>query len=77
MARYYSSDAGRFLSPDWSANVEPVPYAKLDDPQSLNLYDYVEGNPLASVDPDGHWFEDIDAMDAMSIPLLQFSMDRR
>src|SRR6185312_11591274 len=60
-ARYYSSDAGRFLSPDWSANVEPVPYAKLDDPQSLNLYDYVEGNPLASVDPDGHWFEDIDA----------------
>jgi hypothetical protein len=29
---------GRFMSPDWSAKVEPVPYAKLDDPQSLNLY---------------------------------------
>jgi RHS repeat-associated protein len=37
-ARYYSSAMGRFLSPDWSAKVKPVPYAKLDNPQSLNLY---------------------------------------
>ena len=29
-ARYYASTMGRFLSPDWSAKVEPVPYAKLD-----------------------------------------------
>jgi len=28
-ARYYSSAMGRFLSPDWSAKVEPVPYSKL------------------------------------------------
>jgi hypothetical protein len=45
---------GRFLSPDWSAKAEPVPYAKLDDPQSLNLYAYVHNNPLSGVDVDGH-----------------------
>jgi len=45
---------GRFLSPDWSAKVEPVPYAKLDNPQSLNLYSYVENNPLTRADVDGH-----------------------
>jgi RHS repeat-associated protein len=55
-ARYYSSAMGRFLSPDWSAQGEPVPYASLDDPQTLNLYTYVRNNPLTSVDPDGHAF---------------------
>jgi len=54
-ARYYSSAIGRFMSPDWSAKLEPVPYAVLVDPQSLNLYAYVRNNPLSSVDPDGHW----------------------
>ena len=53
-ARYDSSTMGRFLTPDWSATVEPVPYAKMADPQSLNLYSYVQNNPLASVDTDGH-----------------------
>lgn len=53
-ARYYSSNMGRFMSPDWSAKQEPVPYAKLDNPQSLNLYAYVLNNPLTHVDPDGH-----------------------
>ena len=53
-ARYYSSAMGRFMSPDWSAKAEPVPYAKLDDPQSLNLYAYVGNNPLTQVDADGH-----------------------
>jgi RHS repeat-associated protein len=53
-ARYYSSNMGRFMSPDWSAKYEPVPYAKLDNPQSLNLYSYVWNNPLARSDPDGH-----------------------
>lgn len=53
-ARYYASTMGRFLSPDWSAKEEPVPYAKLDDPQSLNLYAYVGNNPLSRVDKDGH-----------------------
>jgi RHS repeat-associated protein len=53
-ARYYSSAMGRFMSPDWSAKVAPVPYAKLDNPQSLNLYSYVWNNPLSRNDPDGH-----------------------
>jgi len=53
-ARYYASTMGRFLSPDWSAKVEPVPYVKLDNPQTLNLYQYMENNPLGGVDPDGH-----------------------
>ncbi len=54
-ARYYASTMGRFLSPDWSAQVEPVPYSKLDDPQTLNLYAYVTNNPLRSIDTDGHY----------------------
>ena len=53
-ARYYASSMGRFMSPDWSAQAEPVPYSKLDNPQSLNLYSYVDNNPLDKVDPDGH-----------------------
>ena len=53
-ARYYASSMGRFLSPDWSAKEEPVPYAVLSDPQSLNLYAYVRNNPLSKADPDGH-----------------------
>ena len=53
-ARYYNSAAGRFLSPDWSAKEEPVPYAKMDHPQTLNLYDYVRNSPLMTPDLDGH-----------------------
>ena len=53
-ARYYASSMGRFMSPDWSAQIEPVPYSKLDDPQTLNLYAYVRNNPLSAVDADGH-----------------------
>jgi RHS repeat-associated protein len=53
-ARYYASSMGRWMSPDWSAKEEPVPYAKLDSPQSLNLYSYVGNNPLSRVDPEGH-----------------------
>jgi RHS repeat-associated protein len=53
-ARYYVSTMGRWLSPDWSAKIVPVPYAKLDNPQSLNLYAYVGNNPLTRFDPDGH-----------------------
>jgi RHS repeat-associated protein len=53
-ARYYASNMGRFMSPDWAAKATPVPYAKLSNPQSLNLYSYVGNNPLRAVDPDGH-----------------------
>lgn len=53
-ARYYSSSMGRWMSPDWSAKIEPVPYSKIEDPQSLNLYGYVGNNPLSLIDADGH-----------------------
>jgi RHS repeat-associated protein len=53
-ARYYASSMGRFMSPDWSTKIMPVPYGKLGDPQSLNLYAYVMNNPLTGVDADGH-----------------------
>ena len=53
-ARYNSSNLGRFMSPDWSAKIEPVPYSKLESPQTLNLYSYVRNNPLTYTDPDGH-----------------------
>jgi len=53
-ARYYSSSQGRFTSPDWSALPQPVPYAELTDPQTLNLYGYVRNNPLTISDADGH-----------------------
>ena len=47
------------MSPDWSAKEDPVPYAKLDDPQTLNLYQYVRNNPLNAADLDGHnWLTD-------------------
>jgi len=53
-ARYYASSAGRFLTPDWSADPVPVPYASLSNPQSLNLFSYVTNNPLSMVDELGH-----------------------
>jgi RHS repeat-associated protein len=53
-ARFDSSQMGRFMTPDWSEKPMGVPYAVLDDPQSLNLYSYVRNNPLAKADPDGH-----------------------
>lgn len=54
MARYYGSETGRFLSPDWSDDPNPLPYADLNDPQTLNLYQYVHNNPLSGIDDDGH-----------------------
>src|SRR5258708_9579771 len=53
-ARYYSSLLGRFMSDDWSATPEPVPYADFGDPQALNLYSYVRNIPTTRVDLDGH-----------------------
>jgi RHS repeat-associated protein len=65
-ARYYASSMGRWMSPDWSAKEDPVPYAKLDDPQTLNLYGYVRNNPLSQVDPDGHAFGIDDLVGALA-----------
>jgi hypothetical protein len=45
---------GRFMSPDWSSDPDPVPYADFTNPQSLNLYGYVDNNPLSYFDPTGH-----------------------
>jgi len=53
-ARYYASNLGRFMSPDWAAKPVTVPYASFGDPQTLNLYSYVENGPLNRVDADGH-----------------------
>src|SRR6185437_11583264 len=56
-ARYYGSSMGRFMSPDVGADPTlgvPVPYAELENPQSLNLYSYVRNNPLSLTDPDGN-----------------------
>jgi RHS repeat-associated protein len=53
-ARYYASTTGRFTTPDWALKPVTVPYAKFGDPQSLNLYTYVENSPLNRIDADGH-----------------------
>ena len=54
MSPYFPSSVGRFMSPDWAAKASPVPYATFGDPQSLNLYAYMQNNPLVGADPDGH-----------------------
>jgi RHS repeat-associated protein len=46
--RHYGSSMGRFMSPD-----EPLYDGDYDDPQKLNLYSYVENNPVSRTDPDG------------------------
>lgn len=54
-ARSYSSVLGRWTVPDWSETPSAVPYAKLTDPQSLNLYSFVEDDPLSHTDFEGHF----------------------
>jgi RHS repeat-associated protein len=56
-ARYYGNWYGRFLSADWAAKPEAVPYSDLQDPQSLNLYSYVKNIPTTRFDADGHCCE--------------------
>jgi RHS repeat-associated protein len=67
-ARYMSSAQGRFTSTDefsWIGTADaftgepvrqlnPLPYADINNPQSLNKYVYVLNNPLRYTDPDGH-----------------------
>lgn len=56
-ARYYASSMGRFQSPDYDDmydDPEPIPYAIMGNPQTLNLYSYAGNNPLSNIDPDGH-----------------------
>ena len=44
--RYDSSSLGRFMTPDWAAKPTTIPYAVFGNPQSLNLYAYVQDNPI-------------------------------
>lgn len=53
-ARFYTSNIGRFMTPDWAARPTAVPYAVYGDPQTLNLYAYVENGPVNRADADGH-----------------------
>jgi RHS repeat-associated protein len=49
-ARYYDPSIGRFLNEDTYEG-------QINNPLSLNLYTYVENNPLTHVDPTGHYTE--------------------
>jgi len=53
-ARYYTSRLGRWLSADWSSVPEPVPYANLSNPQTLNLYAMACDNSVSFADLGGH-----------------------
>jgi RHS repeat-associated protein len=64
-ARYYSNTLGRFLTPDWAAKPAAVPYAVLGDPQTLNLYAYVGGNPASESDPGGHQSNEQPSIDTL------------
>lgn len=53
-ARYYGSSMGRFMSPDYSDDQDPVPFANFSNPQSMNLYSYALNNPTSNSDDSGH-----------------------
>lgn len=51
-ARYYKPDLRRFVSLD-------ARYGQVDDPMSLNRYQYVSGNPIVGMDPSGEYLEQL------------------
>jgi RHS repeat-associated protein len=56
-ARYLGDWVGRFMSPDYADQddgPQAVPYFNPSNPQSLNLYGFVNDNPFSQTDPDGH-----------------------
>jgi RHS repeat-associated protein len=72
-ARYYGSSLGRFMTPDWAAKPTNVPYASFGNPQSLNLYSYVNNNPTTTRDPDGHVAGVDDAAEALVFTAAVFT----
>lgn len=46
-ARYYNTEARRFMSLD-------ARYGQVTDPMALNRYQYVSGNPMVGMDPSGY-----------------------
>ena len=50
-ARYFTSQMGRFMSPDPSSVTGDL--VDSESPQSWNMYSYVLNNPLSATDPDG------------------------
>jgi RHS repeat-associated protein len=75
-ARFYSSDIGRFMTPDWASRAEAVPYSDISDPQSLNLYAYVRNNPMSRTDAEGHHVEQANSNGWWDPnPYLQFVRD--
>lgn len=48
MTRYYNADMGRFITADKFGGV-------VTDPNSLNLYTYVNNNPVNYIDPSSHY----------------------
>lgn len=54
-ARYYKSNVARYMSPDWSDEPIALPWADLHNPQSLNLYSYVNNGPSTFTDSTGHY----------------------
>jgi hypothetical protein len=68
-ARYFASAQGRFSSAD------TVP-GSITNPQTLNLYAYVQNNPLTFNDPTGHISDDHGMFGALSGSFRRHSLDR-
>jgi RHS repeat-associated protein len=70
-ARFFSSAQGRYITPDWSETPQPIPYADISTPQTLNLYAYVGNQPLSHVDLDGHCGTNVACWGQLSKPIIQ------
>jgi RHS repeat-associated protein len=83
-ARYYSSQYGRFITPDEypggpvdlsttdDVTSQALPYADITNPQSLNKYAYTYNNPLRYTDPNGHcpWCAVIGALGGVAAQVI-------